>query len=334
MNRNAYNTAEGIQCKLTSLHELNELIRQRHEAGYDRGERLTDFYIMGRWVADACGNFGKIIGEFVPKEHFPHISDVLTRNEFFEFLRVQGVEVFISQIMTSDIPRADLLCAECGKLWTINNCHDTVVTHKTTDIPLTEFVGRQLWEVQRTYTAHRNAVYRMQDNILIRNNRFIDLGIKPGYDTLKVNERGWVGKADGVTREYVIQPGDDGFFNVWHFCHRACNEKRLAGNMEQSFRDIFIRAQYEHIELEAIPNRYCSCERCAPWYRVTTPQGVITIGWQKRVINIDWSETGADLLSLFADEDVTKSAHCIHAWSTDKAVDYLSRIRRALPEVA
>ena len=84
------------------------------------------------------------------------------------------------------------------------------------------------------------------------------------------------------------------------------------------------------IFVETIPNGYCSraCCRHLPWFVVTTGIGRIKIGWRKRVINIDWSDTtlktSAEL--LFPDEDVTKYEHLIHAWSLDKAREYLNRI--------
>jgi hypothetical protein len=57
-----------------------------------------------------------------------------------------------------------------------------------------------------------------------------------------------------------------------------------------------------------IPNEYSS-DPNRPWLNVFTPKGTIKIGWRKRVINIDWSETivvqGGN--ELFPDEDVTNS---------------------------
>jgi len=86
-------------------------------------------------------------------------------------------------------------------------------------------------------------------------------------------------------------------------------------------RDIFV---------EEIPNGYCSsyCCKHLPWFKVTTKKGPIIIGWRKRVISIDWSNTVDSKTSydLFAAEDVTKDDKLIHAWGYDKAKEYINSI--------
>lgn len=86
----------------------------------------------------------------------------------------------------------------------------------------------------------------------------------------------------------------------------------------------------EPIFVEEIPNQYCSdwCCRHLPWFVVTTVVGRFTIGWRKRVINIDWSETVGtqDTQVLFSNEDVTKGDKYIHAWSLEDAKKYIECI--------
>ena len=81
------------------------------------------------------------------------------------------------------------------------------------------------------------------------------------------------------------------------------------------------------IYVEEIPNEYRGDDALAltsPWFKVTTPIGHFKIGWRKRVIVVDWSETEVDVWAenLFAD-DVTKNGQMIHAWSYDKASEYI-----------
>jgi hypothetical protein len=81
------------------------------------------------------------------------------------------------------------------------------------------------------------------------------------------------------------------------------------------------------IFVEEIPNGYCSeyCCKHLPWFVITTNKGRIRIGWRKRVINIDWSDSviKEDSKTLFPGEDVTKIDKTIHAWSYEKAKEYI-----------
>lgn len=84
------------------------------------------------------------------------------------------------------------------------------------------------------------------------------------------------------------------------------------------------------IFVKEVPNGYCrgACCEHLPWFLVTTNIGPVRIGWRKRVINIDWSETNQKKTAdeLFPNEDVTKYEHAIHAWGYDKAKEYLEKI--------
>lgn len=71
-----------------------------------------------------------------------------------------------------------------------------------------------------------------------------------------------------------------------------------------------------------------------PSWLVKTEHGLIEIGWRKRVIQIEWSETPARL--LVTQDDVTKHNSLVHAWSVAKAIEYLAVLAVALktPETA
>lgn len=214
--------------------------------------------------------------------------------------------------------------------WTIEDCHNTHIKHHIEFIPLTDFAGKTLDYVKQVFGRKRLAAYRMQPDILIRNDRFINLTPKSDFPSLKVNGRGWVGQCDGIDDNYIIQEGDEGFFNVWQYFHRECNRKYLAKNERVYFTEILSQAGFDAFRLLETKNHYCECEVCAPWYRAQTPFGEILIGWRKRVIHVDWSKTGKDLLHLFKDEDVTKDKYYIHAWGKEKAIEYLNRIRESI----
>lgn len=84
------------------------------------------------------------------------------------------------------------------------------------------------------------------------------------------------------------------------------------------------------IFVDEIPNGYGQSwhNRHLPWFIVTTAIGRFKIGWRKRVIHIEWTETVGTkpAEALFADEDVTKADRVIHAWSLEKAKQYIDTI--------
>ena len=83
------------------------------------------------------------------------------------------------------------------------------------------------------------------------------------------------------------------------------------------------------IFVEEIPNDYSnsSYSKMFPWFVVTTKKGRIKIGWRKRVINIDWSDSIINKRGdeLFAGEkdDTTVCEKSIHAWGYEKATEYI-----------
>lgn len=61
-----------------------------------------------------------------------------------------------------------------------------------------------------------------------------------------------------------------------------------------------------------------------PWWFVKTQYGWIEIGWRKRVVSIDWSDT--PLRVIVTDRDVTKAEHLVHAYSIPEVVEYLTTL--------
>lgn len=114
------------------------------------------------------------------------------------------------------------------------------------------------------------------------------------------------------------------------YMHRLCYRAQRANQARERFDGVFFKAGFTKIKLDEIPNQYCPCIVCEPWYRVATEVGTIEIGWRKMVINIDWSKTRVDLLTIFQGEPVTKESSYIHAHGEAKAEEYLRRIREAL----
>ncbi|NQT50144.1 hypothetical protein HQ571_05605 [Candidatus Kuenenbacteria bacterium] len=346
-----YDRYEGIVTSLSRLPDLLRLVAERNRAYYDRGERLSEFYVMGRYFLDSCGNCGVAMGT-IPKEKFPEIPNVLTNDEFWSYIKERqesesNTMMYSFAMSGTALPEANVLCPVCGEGWTIENCHDLVSTHRTDTINLAEFVGQTLSEVKTAFAARTDASHWMQPDRLIQNDRFIDLSPKhlhPKNDWEKkrvVNGNGWVSKSDGVIDSYVIHDGDSALFNIRYYYHQVCNRTRLNSNEEQGFRKIFEAAGFRDIGMNRTPNQYCPCDVCATWFNVNTKFGSILVGWRKRVIVIDWKSMQETLVacgvmpeqgfhSLFTEEKVTKDGTMIHAWGWDKAQDYLTRIRKLL----
>jgi len=345
-----YDTRANIVIALQSLKKLELLLQARHTAGYQREERLNEWVILGSYRLDSCGNCMKATG-WIPKVEFPWIPDVQTLKQFNNFLNKYDKREYKSTWWTisSDLPRHDLICPECKKGWTIENCFDVVRRTKTETWPLKEFEGKTLAVVKAFFAKRTDAEIFMQSDLLIRNDGFIDKtpqypNPKDDYERRAVkNETGWVRDRDGINDLYAIQDGDEGFFNVWTYYHRKCNGKHLDETEKKAFEKVFTDAGFEKFDLRSIPNRYSQSEYDAPWYNVFTQYGLIIIGWRKRVINIDWSDffiTAADygkkfpgLLHLFLDEDVTKSQTYIHAWGFEKATSYLKMIKEYMERI-
>lgn len=65
-----------------------------------------------------------------------------------------------------------------------------------------------------------------------------------------------------------------------------------------------------------------------PSWLVRTPYGLIELSLCKRVVDIDWRETGAQI--VVTADDVTKSPTNVHAWTVQNAIQYLTRIGESL----
>lgn len=84
------------------------------------------------------------------------------------------------------------------------------------------------------------------------------------------------------------------------------------------------------IFVKEIPNGYSDSYylKHLPWFIVTTNKGHIKIGWRKRVLHIEWTDSviqdQAD--DLFPEEDVTKYEKIIHAWGLEKAKEYIAKL--------
>lgn len=64
-----------------------------------------------------------------------------------------------------------------------------------------------------------------------------------------------------------------------------------------------------------------------PWWLVKTDIGLITFGRRKRVWSIDWSE--CKVRHIVTTDDVTKGIASVHAYTLDKAIEYMKALHKA-----
>jgi len=97
----------------------------------------------------------------------------------------------------------------------------------------------------------------------------------------------------------------------------------------QQLSAMFLLAGIEVKSVVSIPNEYVRDATDSPWWLVGTSMGLIKIGWRRRVINIDWSQTNRR--GICTQDEVTKGDDHVHAYSHGKAVQYLSDLYRHVP---
>lgn len=76
------------------------------------------------------------------------------------------------------------------------------------------------------------------------------------------------------------------------------------------------------------PLAYKEARAMSPWFLVRTSLGPITIGWRKRVIQIEWDKRMYS--GIITEDDTTKEDTMVHAWGYPDAAKYLENLRKAV----
>lgn len=85
--------------------------------------------------------------------------------------------------------------------------------------------------------------------------------------------------------------------------HPLCAKLFEEKGYQEQYRRILDRTPFGVFPVSYVQNGYWTTG--LPWVRVKTPWGAIVMGWRKRVIDLDWTDTKCDVGNLFASEDVT-----------------------------
>jgi hypothetical protein len=125
-------------------------------------------------------------------------------------------------------------------------------------------------------------------------------------------------------RNVAWKAGELVFNEAWR--QQVISDPLSQANAAKEKEDI-LKLFPNNILVEEVPNGYCNSPCCCnkPWFIITTSIGRIKIGWRKRVISIDWSDSKQKKTAedLFPQENVTKGEHDIHAWGYEKAKEYI-----------
>ena len=65
----------------------------------------------------------------------------------------------------------------------------------------------------------------------------------------------------------------------------------------------------------------------APWWLFMTEIGPVLFGRRKRVFVIEWDACA--YRGVITEDDTTKGNYYVHAWTTEKAVEYLKALHKA-----
>lgn len=212
-----YNTKEGIAKSIGSLEELAKLLSERHHA-WGRDEELSEFFILGRYRLDNSGHMEKMAkkkplkiffntsmrkGIFpdipMPKEIFPNIPDVMTKDEFIDYIekhpgKLTKDDLRYHIVYESMEIEPGLKCPSCGLVWDISNIHEAQISRGCKWLPLDDFVGKTLDEVIEALNKKRDGRYSF-------------------------------GPSDHRDEDYIAQPGQSLWTSIIRLSHSECNKK-------------------------------------------------------------------------------------------------------------
>jgi len=152
-----YDTRAGLEKALArGLSGLRDIARERREAGYDRGERMAEWCIMGIFWTDTCGNFSAMT-EGAPVDTRSSMSPEVEERFDFQIPPVMDRQTtnLFTQNWTSThglaVPPEGALCDCCGEGWNMRNVRDfyTRYNHNTEENVCRHKGCQRLYIIQR-----------------------------------------------------------------------------------------------------------------------------------------------------------------------------------------
>lgn len=305
------------------LEKFNDLIKIRSKVrNSDNDTRLNEFIINKYFFLDQFGQVSTI-GKLQDSDYNTldlnslSIPPIVTIEEFRTYLP-KGASYSYS--MGASIPNSNSECACCHKKWSMNDIHLITRKHTSDVINLNKYLGMPLKEVENLFSLRTDSEYYMQNDILIRNDKWIDkskIEITSTISSTK-NEFGWSSNISDkhsknhlIDRKiYVIQEGDFGYFNINTYYHPECLQLKVNSESRMEFIDSVGRSSIRMESYTEIPNKYGSESYNGQWMKIETTYGEITVGWRKRVIQLDYSSITTD--NVFKHYDTTNENGMVH----------------------
>jgi hypothetical protein len=361
-----YDDIDRILANLKDLDSFVMLMDERHKAGYDRRESLSEYCVLGRFVLDTCGNLMKFNEPFIPIEKIPDLPAVISMSKLWEYIKdydekmeqnaltIKEIQNNISAKIVGQttisyspcwLPKSKFLCPFCKSGWNIKNCHDIICKNDYEKLtPSQDFIGKP--RSVFVNAAKRNSIcdgivvdgktysfksfYLLADYSL-QNKKYIDLKPDPAWEKDEIMRKQPSNEHGWVKCSLAdpMEEGDKLLFHTSQYFHKNCYKLKNEHEILEKFNEIFHKADFIIKSVLPVKNEYCECIECSPWYKFITQFGTIKIGWRKRVVNIDWSNLKTILNPDFSKENVTQGDNYIHAWSYEKVLEYLNILREA-----
>lgn len=330
-----YDSKEGIGAELSSYETLYAVMHARNEHGRinnvlsptwetdARPSHLTPMIVLGRYRTDETGRCSRLNREIFTDADRSAMPVVMTDPEFRAFFekRVQprltesfyalyeGVEGMAPSL---PLPPPHLVCMHCGDGWNIVTCHDIDVDGNFEDLDISEFAGKTLREAEEELNLRKDALRSFGNPLYVHNQQWTNLDADEEMATRE--ERGW----RRVTKEYIIQSGDDTSVFRYDFYHGPCfrllnDERAIAGEKQniEGVTQLLEETGFENVRItrtdlpkhlrewiiadtedsEDAENAMSACM----YYRVETAQGAFGI-LQTAYPMLDLTESGAEFL--------------------------------------
>jgi hypothetical protein len=147
--REGYNSKKAIQTSLVSYDKFYKLVSERHQAFYERKEKLEEFIVLGVLFLDSCGNVWKF------EKQIKHLQPVLTKEEFAD------CEEDVSSILWGLPSRK---CFYCGQIWDLENFLESHLVCEQVTKDLSAYTGKTYKEVNKLLKQETDAWYSLNFN--------------------------------------------------------------------------------------------------------------------------------------------------------------------------